>query len=74
MNYKNETWIPNRQARRILADMDRLDQYVEGADYYIGTTDDGGEWLHMGGMTSPEAFNHSTMSWLGSQPFSQEEN
>ena len=73
MDYIKETWIPNHQAKRILADLGRADQYVEGADYYIGTTADG-EWLHVGGMTAPEARNPSTMSCLGSQPFSREEN
>lgn len=73
MDYIKETWIPNRRAKRILADLGRADQYVEGADYFVGTTGDG-EWLHMAGMTDPEAYNPSTMSWLGSQPFSSEEN
>jgi hypothetical protein len=57
-----ESSISREHARKILASLNRLDEYDPLNDYYL-VTDENGEHLWIGGMDQPEATNADNMSW-----------
>lgn len=60
---KGEIPLDPWRAKAILAKLDRADDFMEGADYFLITTTDGAEELWAWGEDEPVATNTTSTSW-----------
>lgn len=58
----SETHISSEKAKAIFAYLDRLEDFVEGQDYWLCEDEDGGEFIQGYG-DDERVYNHEKTSW-----------
>jgi len=64
MTISKESQISREHASRILASLNRADEYDPLGDYYLASGEAGEEYLTVWGQDSPVAMNCGTTSWI----------